>query len=151
MCGFIHHKIGVFGDTEKHFFGASLVGALFCFGEEIMIFKKLFSFIVAITTVLSISSCGTVNYLPDTTESNAYITEPIIETVSNITEEIKTETEFIKEEKPFILNKKTKKFHNEDCRYVGFMNEENKIFVTSTPEKLQSQSYSPCAFCQQTN
>lgn len=77
------------------------------------------------------------------------------ETAGNITAKPTEETDFIEKEpaapsleQSFILNKNTKKYHREDCRFVGFMNEENKIFVNSTPEKLQEQSYEPCYFCQ---
>ena len=147
---FIHHKIGVFGDTEKHFFGASLVGAPFYFKENVMKFQKI---LVCLLAVLILSSC--VNYVygtdfpSDTPEEST--TEPITEGVENVRETIPSETEYAQEEteKSFIVNKSTKKFHNEDCRYVGFMNEENKLFITSTSEKLQSLSYSPCAFCQE--
>ena len=133
---------------REAFFGASLVDALFYFKEGIMKFTKL---ILCLLAILVLSSCVKVNYEYDTTLQTDAVTEPITERVTDVTEVIPTETETTKKEieKPFILNKNTKKYHNEDCRYVGFMNEENKVFVTSTHEKLQSQSYKPCAFCQE--
>ena len=126
-----------------------------------MKFTKL---ILCLLAILLLSSCVKVNYEYDTTLQTDAVTEPTTERVADVTEVIPTETERVTDvteviptetettkkeiEKPFILNKNTKKYHNEDCRYVGFMNEENKVFVTSTHEKLQSQSYKPCAFCQ---
>ena len=137
--------------TGKHFFGASLVGALFYFQEGIMRFEKI---IVCLLAVFILSSCVNTYYPDDTTVKNDVVTEAVTDTVEDTTVAEETEQTapetFAKETvgKPFIANIKTKKFHNEDCRYVGFMNEENKLFITSTTEKLQSQGYSPCAFCQ---
>ena len=110
---------------------------------------KTIKIVVCLLAVLVLSSC-TVNYIYDTTAKQDIVTEPTTESASDETENFPQETVQEKDEteKPFIINKNTKKYHNEDCRYVGFMNEENKIFVTSTPEKLQLQSCEPCSFCQ---
>ena len=98
---------------------------------------------------LSLSSCFKVNYIYDTSESERVITEPQKETVADITEALPADTPIINEiPRNFIANKNTKKYHNEDCHYVGFMNEQNKIFIVSTPQELVAQLYEPCAFCQ---
>ena len=112
---------------------------------------KLKKIIVLLVALLVFSSCidVNINYTSDTKLQNDVKTEPITESAADETEMIPIESEIeVELEKPFIVNKSTKKYHNEDCRYVGFMNEENKFFVTSTHEKLQSQSYKPCSFCQ---
>ena len=112
-----------------------------------MKFKKL---ILCLLALLVLSSCVNVNYGDETTLQNDVVTEPSTESVEDETETAPAESETLEEEaeNSYIINKNTKKYHAEDCRYVGFMNEENKIFVNSTPEKLQNQSYKPCAFCQ---
>ena len=115
-----------------------------------MKFTKL---ILCLLALVILSSCVYIHYGDETTIQNEIVTEPITESVSDETDIIPVEN--LPETKPkeeieqfFVVNKNTKKYHNEDCHYVGFMNEENKLFVTSTPEKLQSQSYKPCSFCQ---
>ena len=136
----------VWRHVEGYFFGASLVDALFYFAEVIMKLKK---FVLCLVVLFLLSSCVSVNNVPKTTDKLQDTATPATES-ADVTEEIPTKTEKTegKIENPFIINKNTKKYHNEDCRYVGFMNDENKVFVTSTPEKLQSQSYKPCHFCQ---
>ena len=106
--------------------------------------KSILLFIIA--TILLFSSCVSDKITYDTTKIENPDTEPITDTI----EETLPESQEILEEieRSFIVNKITKKYHNEDCRYVGFMNEENKLFITSTPEKLQSQKYKPCSHCQ---
>ena len=85
-------------------------------------------------------------YPTSTTAKDIIETEPDTEATKETTLEIQEETEEI--ERHFIVNISTNKYHNEDCRYVGFMNEENKLFITSTPEKLRQQEYKPCSHCQ---
>ena len=120
---------------------------------------KIRKIVICLFALLVLSSCVNVNYPNDTTIYDDVITEPSTkprtEPVTEEPEIIPPESEYAESEheeaeteKSFIVNKSTKKYHNEDCRYVGFMNEENKVFVTSTPENLQLQSYKPCAFCQ---
>ena len=124
--------------------------ALFYFAEVIMeVIMKLKKFVLCLVVLFLLSSCVNVNNVPKTTDKLQDTTTPATES-ADVTEETppKTENAEGKIENPFIINKNTKKYHNEDCRYVGFMNDENKVFVTSTPEKLQSQSYKPCHFCQ---
>ena len=111
---------------------------------------KFVKIIVCLLALLVLSSCATLNDADGTTLKSDLVTESPTEPVTEEPEPSLTESEALTEaeEKPFVVNKNTKKYHSEDCRYVGFMNEENKIFVTSTPEKLHSQSYKPCSFCQ---
>ena len=121
----------------------------FVFKEDIMKIRKI---VVCLVAVLVLSSCINMNYPDDTTIYDDVITEsptePRTEPVTEKSEIVHPESKHEENENSFIVNKSTKKYHNEDCRYVGFMNDENKVFVTSTPEKLQSQSYKPCHFCQ---
>lgn len=125
------------------------MGALFYFKEGIMKSRLSFLLILFLLFSLSLSSCFKVNYIYDTSESERVITEPQKETVADITEALPADTPIINEiPRNFIANKNTKKYHNEDCHYVGFMNEQNKIFIVSTPQELVAQLYEPCAFCQ---
>ena len=118
---------------------------------------ELKKIIVCLLAMLVLSSCVdiNINYGNDTTFPQDVITEPVTEPITESaadeTETIPVESDIKSEEveKPFIVNKSTKKYHNEDCRYVGFMNEENKLYITSTPEKLQNRLYKPCSFCQE--
>ena len=111
---------------------------------------KIKKIIVCLLAVLILSSCTVINHTHGTTAKEDIVTEPTTESAADATENLPKETAQKKyeTEKLFIINKNTKKYHSEDCHYVRRMNEENKMFVNSTPERLQSQSYSPCSYCQ---
>ena len=110
---------------------------------------KFFILILFVVLSLCLSSCFKVNYIYETSETETVITEVQSETLADDTKHLPADTDATNEiQKNFIANKNTKKYHDENCHYVGFMNEENKIFLFSTPQELESLSYNPCAFCQ---
>ena len=46
----------------------------------------------------------------------------------------------------YIGNAHTHKFHYSDCRYVGRMNEDNKVYFESRDEAVDA-GYVPCKVC----
>jgi len=46
----------------------------------------------------------------------------------------------------YVGNARTHKFHYSDCRYVGQMNEDNKVYFDDRDEAID-EGYVPCKVC----
>ena len=154
---YIHHKIGVFGDTERHFFGASL-GTHLLFLKDFMNAKFIRILVLLVSVTALLSSCLNLEFfngVPVSTDTSE-ITQDLSENTREKETEKKTEAQTTTptaEAKPivkndFVINKNTGKFHSPTCHYVDMMNEENKDFVSSTRQDLVDEGYSPCLLCQ---
>ena len=46
----------------------------------------------------------------------------------------------------YIGNRRSYKFHHDNCRYVNSMNEENKVYIEDRDQAINS-GYVPCKVC----